>query len=253
MFHVDNPTGVPVMPPVAAELSKTTLYFTEGGNGIPPTYPGPDWFNIIQSELLEILKQAKIKPDKNTTNQIMTALKKLFITNSGSAGAIAGLTGQNNTFPYFTGEDTMALTPLSAFVRGILGKNKANEIIDALLLRDTVNKANSAVPNTRKVNGMALSSDITISNISGNAGTATRLQTARRINNVPFDGTSDITITATGVQDIRLGSAIGIGRGGDAPSGHLLSGVDGGESVDWANARPVQVLINGVWRNVASL
>ncbi|HDW6576705.1 TPA: phage tail protein [Salmonella enterica subsp. enterica serovar Typhi] len=56
-----------------------------------------------------------------------------------------------------------------------------------------------------------------------------------------------------GVQDVRLGGAIGIGRGGDAPSGHLLSGVDGGQSVDWANARPVQVLINGVWRNVASL
>ncbi len=56
-----------------------------------------------------------------------------------------------------------------------------------------------------------------------------------------------------GVQDVRLGGAIGIGRGGDAPSGHLLSGVDGGESVDWANARPVQVLINGIWRNVASL
>ncbi|HAF5259503.1 TPA: phage tail protein [Salmonella enterica] len=56
-----------------------------------------------------------------------------------------------------------------------------------------------------------------------------------------------------GVQDVRLGSAIGIGRGGDAPSGHLLSGVDGGANVDWANARPVQVLINGVWRNVVSL
>ncbi len=129
MFYVDNPTGVPVMPPVAAELSKTTLYFTEGGNGIPPTYPGPDWFNIIQSELLEILRQANIKPDKNTTDQIMTALKKLFITNSGSAGAIAGLTGQNNTFPYFTGKDTMALTPLSAFVRGILGKNSASDFV----------------------------------------------------------------------------------------------------------------------------
>lgn len=196
MFHVDNPTGVPVMPPVAAELSKTTLYFTEGGNGIPPTYPGPDWFNIIQSELLEILRQANIKPDKNTTDQIMTALKKLFITNSGSAGAIAGLTGQNNTFPYFTGEDTMALTPLSAFVRGILGKTTADEIINALSLRDTVNKASNAVPNTRKVNGMALMSDITINNISGNAGTATRLQTARRINNVLFDGSRDITISA---------------------------------------------------------
>lgn len=35
-----------------------------------------------------------------------------------------------------------------------------------------------------------------------------------------------------GVQDVRLGSAIGIGRGGNAPSGHLISGLDGGESMD---------------------
>ncbi|HAO9531057.1 TPA: phage tail protein [Escherichia coli] len=257
MFHVDNPTGVPVMPPVAAELSKTTLYFTEGGNGIPPTYPGPDWFNIIQSELLEILRQANIKPDKNTTDQIMTALKKLFITNSGSAGAIAGLTGQNNTFPYFTGEDTMALTPLSAFVRGILGKNTASEIIDALSLRDTVNKANSAVPNTRRVNGMALSSDITINNISGNAGTATRLQTARRINNVPFDGTQDITITATGVQDIRLGSQRVDGHYDDdftVPSGYVVVGGDVHPSTSLKlYSRPIQKLINGTWYNATSV
>ncbi|ENW9248680.1 phage tail protein [Escherichia coli] len=257
MFHVDNPTGVPVMPPVATELSKTTLYFTEGGNGIPPTYPGPDWFNIIQSELLEILRQANIKPDKNTTDQIMTALKKLFITNSGSAGAIAGLTGQNNTFPYFTGEDTMALTPLSTFVRSILGKNTAGEIIDALSLRETVNKANSAVPNTRRVNGMALSSDITISNISGNAGTATRLQTARRINNVPFDGTSDITITATGVQDMRLGSQRVDGHYDDdftVPSGYVVVGGDVHPSTSLKlYSRPLQKLINGTWYNAASV
>ncbi|HAV8743617.1 TPA: phage tail protein [Escherichia coli] len=257
MFHVDNPTGVPVMPPVAAELSKTTLYFTEGGNGIPPTYPGPDWFNIIQSELLEILRQANIKPDKNTTDQIMTALKKLFITNSGSAGAIAGLTGQNNTFPYFTGEDTMALTPLSAFVRSILGKNTAGEIIEALSLRDTVDKANSAVPNTRRVNGMALSSDITISNISGNAGTATRLQTARRINNVPFDGTQDITITATGVQDIRLGSQRVDGHYDDdftVPSGYVVVGGDvAPSSALKLYSRPLQKLINGTWYNASSV
>ncbi|HEA9474739.1 TPA: phage tail protein [Escherichia coli] len=257
MFHVDNPTGVPVMPPVAAELSKTTLYFTEGGNGIPPTYPGPDWFNIIQSELLEILRQANIKPDKNTTNQIMTALKKLFITNSGSASAIAGLTGQNNTFPYFTGKDTMELTPLSAFVRGILGKTTAGEIIDALSLRDTVNKANSAVPNTRRVNGMALSTDITVSNISGNAGTATRLQTARRINNVPFDGTQDITITATGVQDIRLGSQRVDGHYDDdftVPSGYVVVGGDVHPSTSLKlYSRPIQKLINGTWYNATSV
>ncbi|HAW7214223.1 TPA: phage tail protein [Escherichia coli] len=268
MFHVDNPTGVPVMPPVAAELSKTTLYFTEGGNGIPPTYPGPDWFNIIQSELLEILRQANIKPDKNTTDQIMTALKKLFITNSGSAGAIAGLTGQNNTFPYFTGKDAMALTPLSAFVRGILGKNTASEIIDALLLRDTVNKANSAVPNTRRVNGMALTSDITINNISGNAGTATRLQTARRINNVLFDGTSDITISTTdsgAVRDFRYTSEVFHNPGGNeiswvfrAPSGCILSGINvqdtgrsSADNIGGVYYKQTQIYINGGWRTVS--
>ncbi|EFH7156733.1 phage tail protein [Escherichia coli] len=274
MFHVDNPTGVPVMPPVAAELSKTTLYFTEGGNGIPPTYPGPDWFNIIQSELLEILRQAGIKPDKNTTNQIMTALKKLFITNSGSAGAIAGLTGQNNTFPYFTGEDTMALTPLSAFVRGILGKTTAGEIIDALSLRDTVNKANGAVPNTRKVNGIALSSDITISNISGNAGSATKLQNARKINNVAFDGTKDITISAgmtqaaadaRYVQNEQYTNETFHNPGGNeiswtfrAPAGCVLSGINvqetgksSADNIGGVYYKAKQIYINGAWRTIS--
>ena len=36
-------------------------------------------------------------------------------------------------------------------------------------------------------------------NILGNAGTATRLETARLINGVSFDGTQDITIAATGI------------------------------------------------------
>ncbi|EEC7658557.1 phage tail protein [Escherichia coli] len=258
MFYVDNPTGVPVMPPVAAELSKTTLYFTEGGNGIPPTYPGPDWFNIIQSELLKILEEAGITPDKADTGQIMAALKKLFITNSGSAGAIAGLTGENNTFPYFTGEDEMALTPLSAFVRGILGKTTADEIIDALSLRDTVNKASSAVPNTRRVNGMALTSDITISNISGNAGTATRLQTARRINNVLFDGSGDITIPAgmsqstadaRYVQNVQLGAQVQ--GGSQAPTGCVVTFVDGGEKMEYIQYKPLQIYINGAWRTIS--
>lgn len=408
MFHVDNPTGVPVMPPVAAELSKTTLYFTEGGNGIPPTYPGPDWFNIIQSELLEILRQANIKPDKNTTDQIMTALKKLFITNSGSAGAIAGLTGENNTFPYFTGEDTMALTPLSAFVRSILGKESATDFADALkvikqsggtmtgelkirgvnalrIFNDafglifrrseeclhliptsegqgengdigplrpfTINLRTGEISMSHKVsvgggsrvngalgigvqnalggNSIAFGDNDTgikqngdgildvyangqhvfrfqngvataLKNIqAGNAKKFTLSSANNSTKNATFNlwGNSSRPVVAElgddsgwhfysqrntdnsitfavngqmvpsnygnfdaryqtktgGVQDVRLGSAIGIGRGGNAPSGHLLSGVDGGESVDWANARPVQVLINGVWRNVASL
>lgn len=51
------------------------------------------------------------------------------------------------------------------------------------------------VPNSRTVNGQALSSNVTISTISGNAGSATALQTTRAINGTNFDGSAAITIT----------------------------------------------------------
>lgn len=52
------------------------------------------------------------------------------------------------------------------------------------------------VPSTRTVNGQPLSSNVTVTTVSGNAGTATALATARTINLVSFDGSQDITVTA---------------------------------------------------------
>ena len=74
MYHVDNSTGVPVMPQPSPVTSETELFFTEGGNGVPPTFPGPDWFNIIQSELINILRAAGLDPDKMDNTQILAAL-----------------------------------------------------------------------------------------------------------------------------------------------------------------------------------
>lgn len=88
MYHVDNSTGVPVMPKPSPVTSKTELFFTEGGNGVPPTYPGPDWFNAIQSELLNILRAAGLDPDKMDNTQILAALKKLFLSRSNPFGDI---------------------------------------------------------------------------------------------------------------------------------------------------------------------
>ncbi|MFZ5182279.1 hypothetical protein [Enterobacter roggenkampii] len=88
MYHVDNSTGVPVMPNPSPVTSKTVLFFTEGGNGVPPTYPGPDWFNIIQSELINILRAAGLEPDKMDNTQILAALKKLFLRRSNPFGDI---------------------------------------------------------------------------------------------------------------------------------------------------------------------
>lgn len=88
MYHVDNSTGVPVMPQPSPVTSETELFFTEGGNGIPPTFPGPDWFNIIQSELINILRAAGLDPDKMDNTQILAALKKLFLSRSNPFGDI---------------------------------------------------------------------------------------------------------------------------------------------------------------------
>ncbi|HCD3999562.1 TPA: phage tail protein [Escherichia coli] len=105
---------------------------------------------------------------------------------------------------------------------------------------------------------MPLTSDITINNISGNAGTATRLQTARRINNVLFDGSGDITIPAgmsqstadaRYIQNVQLGAQV---QGGyQAPTGCVVTFVDGGEKMEFIKYKPVQIYINGAWRTIS--
>ena len=89
MYHVDNSTGVPVMPQPSPVTSETELFFTEGGNGVPPTYPGPDWFNIVQSELLNVVRTAGISPDKMDSTQLLAALGMLFLKRNNPFGDIA--------------------------------------------------------------------------------------------------------------------------------------------------------------------
>ena len=88
MYFVDNGSAVPVMPQVKPVSSATPQFFTEGGNGTPPTYPGPDWFNIFQLELLNVLKEAQINPDKANHTQLVTAMKKLFLDASSNGSDI---------------------------------------------------------------------------------------------------------------------------------------------------------------------
>ena len=65
--------------------------------------------------------------------------------------------------------------------------------------------------------------------VSGNAGTATQLQTARNINGVAFNGTTDITITAT--------DATKVAKAGDTMSGYLTLN---GNPVSALHATPKQ-------------
>lgn len=77
MFHLDNESGVSNIPAIAPLRSQQRLWFTEGGHGNAISYPGADWFNIVQAELLNVLDEAGISPDKGQLNQIAQAIRKM--------------------------------------------------------------------------------------------------------------------------------------------------------------------------------
>ena len=74
MFHLDNNSGVSAMPPLGAVQSSAPRWFTEGGGGVPASYPGAAWFNMIQAELLNLCAAYGISPDKANLNQLKLAI-----------------------------------------------------------------------------------------------------------------------------------------------------------------------------------
>lgn len=75
MYHLDNASSVPDMPAIKPVLFTERRWFTEGGDGIQPSYPGADWFNAIQAEMLNVLALANITPDKSQLDQFAQAIR----------------------------------------------------------------------------------------------------------------------------------------------------------------------------------
>ena len=82
MYGLDNASGVNVMPKITPASSETTMWFTEGGPGLAASWPGQEWFNIVQAELLGVLSTAGIKPEKAKLNQLAAAVKKIITDNN---------------------------------------------------------------------------------------------------------------------------------------------------------------------------
>ncbi|WP_410204362.1 tail fiber protein, partial [Escherichia coli] len=123
--------------------------------------------------------------------------------------ALAGLATAANKLPYFTGKDTVALADLTSVGRNILAKTSVLAVIQYLGLRE-LGTSGEKIPllstaNTwseRQIFNGGLNGALT-----GNADTATKLKTARKINNVSFDGSSDITLTASDIEALPLEDA----------------------------------------------
>ncbi|EQA0973819.1 phage tail protein [Escherichia coli] len=120
--------------------------------------------------------------------------------------ALAGLATAADRFPYFTGNDVASLAILTEVGRDILAKSTVAAVIEYLGLQE-LGTSGEKIPllstaNTwtnRQTFSGGLSGEL-----SGNAATATKLKTARKIAGVGFDGSSDISISAKNVNAFAL-------------------------------------------------
>ncbi|HGY4723275.1 TPA: tail fiber protein [Citrobacter amalonaticus] len=107
MYWLDNNSGKKVMPQIPSVVSTEPLFFHEGGNGEPPARPGAHWYNIVQSELLNVVMEGGQSPDKFKHNQLSLAIKQL-IKNKTDLWS-------KNTFPDWSTEH-------SPYIRGVVVK-----------------------------------------------------------------------------------------------------------------------------------
>ncbi|QMF90585.1 hypothetical protein HVY71_00430 [Citrobacter freundii] len=144
MFHLDNNSGVSAMPPVGTVQSSAPRWFTEGGGGTPASYPGADWYNIIQAELLNFLSAYGIAPDKADLSQLQkaieAAIKDKATAKSPLLTAIAALVTSADKMPYFNGKDTVAMTALTAFAREVLAQTDAAGVLSKLQLGEAAKR-----------------------------------------------------------------------------------------------------------------
>ena len=200
MFYIDNDSGVTVMPPVSAQRSAIVRWFSEGDGNNVITWPGMDWFNIVQAELLNTLEEAGIQPDKTKLNQLALSIKAIMNNNAlliknnlseiKTAGASAQRTARENLDIYDASLNKKGLVQLTsatdspsetlaATAKAVkIAMDNANArlakdrngadipnkplFIQNVGLQETVNKAGNAV----QKNGDTLSGGLTFENDS---------------------------------------------------------------------------------------
>ncbi len=124
MFYIDNDSGVTVMPPVSTQRSAIVRWFSEGDGNNVITWPGMDWFNIVQAELLNTLEEAGIQPDKTKLNQLALSIKAIMSNNAlliknnlseiKTAGASAQRTARQNLDIYDASLNKKGLVQLTS-------------------------------------------------------------------------------------------------------------------------------------------
>ncbi|HIA8867327.1 TPA: phage head spike fiber domain-containing protein [Escherichia coli] len=194
-------TGVPTAPTAAQGANNTQIATTAYVRAAISALVGssPEALDTL-NELAEALGN---DPNFATTMTNALAGKQPL---DATLTALAGLATGANKLPYFTGKDTVAQTDLTSVGRDILAKTSVLAVIQYLGLRE-LGTSGEKLPLLSTANTWSarqtFNGGITGA-LTGNADTATKLKTARKINNVSFDGSADITLTASDVDALSL-------------------------------------------------
>ncbi|MBX6386334.1 MAG: hypothetical protein IRZ07_25735 [Microbispora sp.] len=96
MHRIDSSGAVAVLP-AAAAVGSTVGYWSNGNpvSGQPATQLDQDWFNSVQEELVGIVLDAGLTPDKTNRAQVMQALRRLYAGNVKLVSASTVLTADD--------------------------------------------------------------------------------------------------------------------------------------------------------------
>ncbi|EMB9098448.1 tail fiber protein [Escherichia coli] len=189
-------TGVPTAPTAAQGTNNTQIATTAYVRAAISALVGSS------PEALDTLNElaAALGNDPNFATTMTNALAGKQPLDA-TLTALAGLATGANKLPYFTGTDTVSQTDLTSVGRDILAKTSVLAVIQYLGLRE-LGTSGEKIPLLSTANTWSarqtFSAGIT-GTLTGNADTATKLKTARKIGGVAFDGSADINLPGVNI------------------------------------------------------
>ncbi|ELS4260383.1 hypothetical protein R5K90_002174 [Salmonella enterica] len=251
MYFVDNSTGVSVMPIPDAVFSTNPLWFTRGDSNNQPTYPGPDWMNSIQAEIMNVISAAGIELKKDDNTQLSQAIAAI-IASKVIEPPVTSVNGK-------TGDVTLAAADVhalpdtySAPVSSVNGKTGAVTLAaaDVHALPDTYTPPAAPVSSVNGKTGA-----VTLAAADVHALPDTYVPPAPDLSG--YETIADAN--ARFVQGMQLGAEASMGKVdeygcGTAPAGCLISAVrgdPGDEYGTYTNYKPIQRNINGTWATIS--